>query len=411
MAPADRLAAGKIGLLGSLYLAQGLPFGFFSQALPVMMRRQGWSLGSIGLSSLLAAPWALKFAWAPLVDRLGSARFGRRRSWIVPLQLASVLCLGVMALAASADRMNTLLAAVFMINTLAATQDIATDGLAVDILSPVERGLGNGVQVAGYRVGMIVGGGALLVALGAVGWRATFAIMALAIGASTVPILLYREPRSDRERRDRRPRARSHFLRRRGAGRILALVVSYKAGDHFAAGMLRPFLADRGISLAEIGVLLGTVGFVAGLAGAVAGGALVNRVGRRQSLILFGALQALTIGGYALLAATDRPSLLLYTLCAAEHLAGGMATAALFTCMMDWCSPDSAATDYTVQASAVVLASGAAAALSGFSAQAVGYLNHFALASGLGLAAVAAAWALFPQPPIRAPGREVEPCA
>ena len=82
--------ASKLLLLGSLYLAQGLPDGFFRQALPVMLRAEGVSLEHIGLASLLALPWGLKFLWAPVVDAVGSARFGRRRSWIVPLQVLAV---------------------------------------------------------------------------------------------------------------------------------------------------------------------------------------------------------------------------------------------------------------------------------------------------------------------------------
>ena len=69
-------------------------------------------------------------------------------------------------------------------------------------------------------------------------------------------------------------------FRRPGAARLLLLLAAYKAGDAFATGMLRPFLADAGLTLADIGWLLGTVGFVAGLLGALAGGVLVNRIGR-----------------------------------------------------------------------------------------------------------------------------------
>src|SRR5690606_1915996 len=82
--------AGKLTLLASLYLAQGMPYGFFSQFLPAMLRSQGVSLEGVGLASLLALPWALKFAWAPVVDRFGSARFGHRRAWIVPIQVMTV---------------------------------------------------------------------------------------------------------------------------------------------------------------------------------------------------------------------------------------------------------------------------------------------------------------------------------
>ena len=68
-----------------------------------------------------------------------------------------------------------MLVAVMLLNLIAATQDIATDGLAVALLAPAERGLANGVQVAGYRVGMIIGGGALLGVYDASGWTRTFA--------------------------------------------------------------------------------------------------------------------------------------------------------------------------------------------------------------------------------------------
>ena len=80
-------------LLGGLYLAQGLPYGFFTQTLPVILRDSKASLAEIGGASLLVAPWALKFMWAPLVDRYGFQSLGLRRSWLIPIQWASVLVL------------------------------------------------------------------------------------------------------------------------------------------------------------------------------------------------------------------------------------------------------------------------------------------------------------------------------
>lgn len=66
-----------------------------------------------------------------------------------------------------------------------------------------------------------------------------------------------------------------------------------------------------------------------------------------------------------------------------EHFAGGMATVALFTVMMDTCRPNTEDSDYTVQASIVVIATGIAAALSGISAAAFGYAGHFVFAGVL----------------------------
>jgi RhtX/FptX family siderophore transporter len=403
----------KMGLLGSLYFSQGLPFGFFVQALPVMLRTRGFSLGEIGLASLLAAPWALKFVWAPVVDRHSISGIGRRKSWIVPLQLASVAILAALASSGETSSMALLMAAVLLLNLISATQDIATDGLAVDMLLPSERGFANGLQVAGYRVGMIVGGGLLLVLHDRLGTSGTFLAMAALTAVATVPIVLAREPRRTEPREHR---AKSvHFLRRPGAARLLLLIGSYKAGDAFATGMLRPFLADAGLSLADIGRLLGTVGFVAGLLGALCGGLLVARLGRKTAVVGFGLIQAAAVAGYASLSMGRFSPAALYAICAAEHFAGGMATAALFTCMMDWCSRETSATDYTVQASAVVIATLVASAVAGFSAQVLGYPGHFCLATILSLVAVATALRCFPTPEaalaVRGATKEVASCA
>src|SRR5262245_16669426 len=110
----------KLGLLASLYLSQGLPFGFFTQALPVLMREQGLSLPDIGLANLLAIPWVLKFAWAPLVDRWGWPSFGRRRSWIVPLQIASVATALVLSRVDPRTGLRALMGALFLTNLIAA---------------------------------------------------------------------------------------------------------------------------------------------------------------------------------------------------------------------------------------------------------------------------------------------------
>src|SRR5262249_54585168 len=98
--------AAKLGLLGSRYFSQGLPFGFFTQALPILLRKQGASLGAIGLTTLLALPWALKFLWAPAVDRYALPHVGRRKSWIVPLQIGAVLVLGVLARASASGPLS-----------------------------------------------------------------------------------------------------------------------------------------------------------------------------------------------------------------------------------------------------------------------------------------------------------------
>lgn len=184
----------KFVLLSSLYTSQFLPSAFFFQALPIFLRQQGASLGVIGLLGLLTLPWMLKFLWAPLVDRYGSRRWGHYKSWIVVTQCLLALTLLACASVDVVDNARLLFQGVFVVVTLAATQDIATDALAVRLLAPHERGWGNGIQSAGRAMGGILGGGVMLLTLNQLGWQSSVWILAAGVVLALLPLFWYREP-------------------------------------------------------------------------------------------------------------------------------------------------------------------------------------------------------------------------
>ena len=380
----------KLALLTCLYFSQGLPFGFFRQAMPAVMREQGMSLNEIGMASLLALPWALKFLWSPFVDRYWVRGWGRRRSWILPLQIVAAIAMAALAFFdPETGGLGPVLVGFALANLLAATQDIATDGLAIDLLSHEERGIGNGVQVAGYRVGMIVGGGALLISFSMLGWQSTFFVMGALLVVASVPIALHREPRRvDAAALPSSEAIFGRFLSRHGALWWLLVLVAYKFFDAIPVAMLTPMLVDQGMTLEDIGLLLGTAGFVAGLAGALFGGWGASRFGRKPALIVFGVFQALALLLYLWPAMGHTDRLLVYTACIVEHFAGGTATAALFTMMMDASNPDTGGSDYTIQASIVVVATLGAASVSGFVTELFGYGGMVLSCSLIHLAAV-----------------------
>ena len=151
--------------LTGLYVVQGLPHGFFGQAMPVLLREQGLDLTVIGLLSLLSLPWALKFVWAPWLDRFSLVGGEFRRSWIIGMNTAAVVVLLLMStqpLSGWTANLVLFASVLMLLNTVIATQDIATDALAVENLPSEQRGIGNGIQVAGYRIGMILAGGLLV---------------------------------------------------------------------------------------------------------------------------------------------------------------------------------------------------------------------------------------------------------
>lgn len=374
-------------LLASLYFSQGLPFGFFTQALPVLLREEGASLSRIGLSGLLFLPWALKWLWAPWVDASGS-----RKQWIVPLQIATIFtALGLALVDGSpADQLLWLKIAIVLCALFAATQDVPTDALAVHLLQPQERGLGNAVQVGGYRLGMVLGGGLLIIVLDQLGWAAAFISMAAFLTLTLLPVLRFREvPAAPAPPRPSPLAGLWQRLQRPGMATLLLWLIAYKFGDAMASAMAKPYLVDQGWSKTEIGLWAGVIGSIGGLLGALLGGLLSDRAGRRRTLLWCGIAQTAAVALYAVHACGVGDAALLKAAVALEHLLGGMATVALFTLMMDASAPAHAGTDYSLQASTVVIATGLASAIGGVLGDALGYAMLFCasvLLSGVGCA-------------------------
>ena len=375
----------KATLLLALYLAQGLPYGFFTLALPVLLRDAGLSLTAISALGLLSLPWAFKFLWAPLLDQ-----WGTRRAWLLALQgssIAGALLLTQLDLDSS---YLLLFAAAFAFNLVAASQDIITDGLAVRLLDARERGLGNGLQVGAYRVGMILGGGLLLWIFARTNWTVMLLCMAALLGLTLVPVLTLREPpRPPRAWPARGSRLIVGWLHRALQPAMLTLaglIFCYRFGDQMVTSLLGPFLTDAGLDLETIALMKGAVGSATSLAGAALGGAFVFAVGRRLALLVSGLAQAACFGLYIAAALDPGGVSLLWAATILEGVIGTMATVALFTLMMDAADPEHAGTDYTLLASMVVLVGTLAGVVAAVVADAVGYAPTFILGTGLAAA-------------------------
>lgn len=386
-------------LLGGLYAAQGLPFGFFSLALPVLLREQGWTLTAISFLQFLALPWGIKFLWAPVVDRHGS-----RRTWLLSLQGAAIaMALLLSELHFSLDSV-LLFAAVFLFNLIAATQDVVTDGLAVRLLNAQERGLANGLQVGAYRLGMILGGGLLLWVFAQMGWRVMFLGMAGMLVLTTLPVLWMREPvpvPHDEPllvMRSAKPAASSLFSGWRlaiawlhraltpGMLVLAGLIFCYRFGDQMVSSLLIPFIRDQGMDKETIAVMKGTVGSATSLLGAVIGGWLTFRLGRRHALLWSGLAQAAGFGLYIAAAMGQGGVELLWAATVVEGVVGTMASVALFALMMDASDPAHAGTDYTLLASVVVVVSSLGGLAGGFMGDRLGYTTTFCIGTALAAA-------------------------
>lgn len=391
MRVAGRPLVARLSVLAIFYVVQGLPFGFQATALPAYLTASGVSLTTVGFAKALSLPWLLKPLWAPLVDRYTSDRFGRRRTWIVPLQAAlASTCLA--AAYVPADQLALLLVLIGLTNLFAATMDIAVDGLAVDMLAAEDLGYGNIAQVVGYKLGMLIGGGLLVWASEWIGWRGLFSIMAALISVATLVALSWREPASaghqgPSPRLELGPllRTLARAVSSSGGLALLAIVATYKLGESISDAMFEPYLVrEAGWELPEIGLIIGTWGMGFSLAGSFLGGLLATRLGLTRALVLLVVARTLSLAGIAMLAAWADPSSPAFTgmvvgIKGFEELAGGALTTAMFAFMMSRVDRRIGATHYTLLAGVEVLGKAPGGLVSGLLADSVGFAWTFAL--------------------------------
>jgi MFS transporter, PAT family, beta-lactamase induction signal transducer AmpG len=177
------------------YFGQGLPVGLTVAAIPAWMASNGVDDTSVGeLVGLAYFAWTYKFILAALIDRYTWLPMGRRRSWLIGAQ---ALMVGGFVWAAILNPGPTdysvLMAVVMIVMTGAAAQDVAVDGLAVDILPEREQGTASGFMFGGQAFGAAAaaaGSGAGLQFLGA---QTTFLLFIPVLLIPTAFAILIRE--------------------------------------------------------------------------------------------------------------------------------------------------------------------------------------------------------------------------
>jgi PAT family beta-lactamase induction signal transducer AmpG len=180
-----------------LYVAQGIPEGITYFAIPAWLAMNGKSPGEIGaFVGVLGIPWSFKFLIAPLMDRYTYLPMGRRRSWVLFGQLGLVVSFLVLGLVHDPlNNLKLLMVAGFMVSFFGAFQDVATDGMAIDIIPVQEQARANGLMWGAKIMGI---SGSLFLGTWLInhyGLReATIALAMLVAIIMLVPVLMRERP-------------------------------------------------------------------------------------------------------------------------------------------------------------------------------------------------------------------------
>ena len=349
------LGSRRIGLMLPLGFASGLPLALTAGTLQAWLTQVNLDIHTIGTFTLVGLPYTVKFLWAPFMDRFTLPWLGRRRGWMLLMQAAVAVGLGVMGLIGPGDHPKWLGAVALGVAFLSASLDIVFDAYRTDVLLPPERGFGAAVWVNGYRFALLVASSGALILADHIGWRETYLLLAglMAVGVST--ILVCPEPviRSDAPTTlaDAVGLPLRELFARPGIYGIIGLIILYKAGDAVAGSLQTTFfIAGLGFSASDIGYVKG-VGIGATLLGALTGGLLMTRLGLLKSLLMFGALQALSNLAFMLLAWIGKSYSALAASIIVENITGGMGTAAFVALVMSLCDHRFTATQFALLSS------------------------------------------------------------
>jgi PAT family beta-lactamase induction signal transducer AmpG len=389
----------------ALGFASGLPLLLTYSTLSAWLATNGVRRAAIGTFALVGTPYAFKFLWSPLMDRVPPPLpLGRRRGWGITIQVLLIGAILGLGLCDPKHNLPRMAAFAVIVAFLSASQDIVIDAWRVESLNRDQQAHGAAMIQAGYRIGMLASGAGGLLIAAYVGWFAAYATMAVLVGVGLLVFLFGPEPKISAEI--------SYavgsgwymvgnafatavispfldFMRRPLWPVILISIFGYKLGEAMAGVMSTPLYISLGFSLPEIAAASKLFGFFSIVTGALLGGMVTVRFGIRRSLILCGVLQS--VGNlFFVLQAVEGHRIGYLALCVtAENLTGAMAGTALVTYLSSLCSPAFTATQYALLASLALLGRTVVASSGGILSERIGWVRFFLLTSVVALPAIA----------------------
>ncbi|MGO1076528.1 hypothetical protein [Inquilinus sp. CA228] len=373
--------------VGAFYVSFGLITALLQGGLPPILRARGMAIDGVAWTFALYLPFGLSFLWAPVVDRRRLPFLTPRVGWIVAMLAVAVA--GLIAVALSEALPLPALFAIGLAVALAvATMDLALDALTVELTGAAAKPFAAAVKLAGLAIGAMIGGGVFVGLLSAIGWAATFALVALLMAITLLPVLALTDADRRIPRRRQPPghallafQARPQMVRRLGV-LVFASCIIFPL-----SALNRVMLVDLGVSLDRIAWVVGTIQPVGLLGVSLAAAPLIRRFGHAATVAAFAlaCLAALAAMGFGYRGDTTAAAI-------AGALVMAAGVAGIFVVMasliLTWAEGDQVATDYAVLFGGCRLAGIVATIAAGKLIAGIGWTAFYAFgAAGILLAA------------------------
>lgn len=373
--------------------ASGLPFLLTAGTLSAWLSQAGITKTVIGLMSWATSVYAIKFLWAPIVDRTPlpflTKLLGQRRSWMLSAQGICILAMIGLGSSDPAANLTLTIFWTFVLAFASATQDVVIDAYRIEYLEESQFGAGAAMTSFGYRIAVIASGGGALFLAGAYGWTVSYTLMAGLMGIGVIAVLISPEPEHPAGHAVSDSYAHwikvsvvapfKEFLSRPGALAILAFIMLYKYGDALWASMANPFYLETGFTLGEIAGIAKTYGVGMTIAGSFVGGMLIVRFGLYATLFWGGVAMALSNLLLAALALIGHNILALTFVISVENFSNGVGGVAFIAYMSSLCNVAYTATQYALMTSFMAFTRTILASGGGWLADQVDWFTFFVL--------------------------------
>jgi PAT family beta-lactamase induction signal transducer AmpG len=378
--------------------SSGLPLYLLFSLVPAWLRSEHVDLKTIGLFALIQFPYTWKFLWSPLMDHYVLPFLGRRRGWMLLMQICLLVVIAAMGAFSPQSDLHIIAWVATLLSLLSATQDIVLDAYRRELLSDAELGLGNAVHVNAYRIAGLVPGSLSLILSDVLPWSMVFIITALFMLPGVAMTLLVKEPHRANPPKTLRAAVVEpfhEFITREGwksALLILVFLFFYKLGDSMCTALATPFYLDMGFTKTQIGLVAKNAGLWPAVAGGLLGGLWMVKIGINRGLWLFGVVQVVSIFGFAWLASVGHHDVItnlelvqLAFVIGLEALGVGLGAAAFVAFMARSTHTAYTATQLALFTSLTAMPRTFANAATGWLVEALGWMGFFFLCAALAL--------------------------
>jgi len=378
--------------LGAFFVgvSSGFPYAMIGATLTTRLAQDGIDKKTITAFALAFLVYNLKVLWAWMVDGVRLpviGRFGQRVSWLWLSGLLVIAAVVNLALVDPQASLQATIVAAILVGVAGATYDIVIDAYRIETLQPHQLGVGAGMSQYGWRIGSAAAGALALVVAARAGWSVAYMTCALFALPAMFTALWLGEPARRTVTVARKGITQlwqsiagpfQEFLRRSGAGLVLAFILVHKVGDTLANLTFRLLFNDMGYTNDEIAVYDVAFGFGAFLVGIFVGGVLYERQGLKHSVLLALVLMCISNLSFAALAALGHSNWGMAAAIGFENFASGYGGVVLVAYFSALCNLRFTATQYAlISAAASVVGRLLTGTTAGGLIDAMGYVNFY----------------------------------